>query len=205
MDIFITNFILGFILAAEFGQVSVEIFRQGINFGFKNAFLTSLGAVFAESIYLTLSVIGIILFLNEPSFLKIIWIIGGIVLFYIGISGLRKTLKAETIKETQKPKNKNSFATGFLLTFVHPLNLIWWIMILSPIIARESIMHSRLIAYLGGTGIIFGELAWWIILSIIASFWSKHISQKHLKLVSIISSILLIGFSIWFFYNGILS
>ncbi len=205
MDVFITNLILGFILAAEFGQVSVEIFRRGINFGFKNAILTSLGGAFADFIYLTLSVIGIILFLNEPNFLKILWIIGGIALFYIGISGLRKALKAETIERAQKIKGKNSFITGFLLNFIHPLNLIWWITILSPIIAREAIIHSRITAYLSGTGIVFGVLAWWIMLSIVASFWSKRISQKHLKLVSIISSILLIAFSLWFFYNGIIS
>lgn len=207
MDIFITNFILGFILAAEFGQVSVEIFRQGIHFGFKNAILTSLGGAFADFLYLSLSVIGIIVFLDNPDFLKILWIIGGIVLFYIGISGLRKTLKARAEKQKleQKAKNSNSFTIGFLLNFIHPLNLIWWITILSPIIAREAMIHSRITAYFSGTGIVFGVFAWWIILSIVASFWSKRISQKYLKIVSIISSILLIGFAIWFFYNGIVS
>ncbi len=201
MYVFITNFILGFILAAEFGQVSVEIFRRGINFGFKNAFLASLGGAFADFIYLTLSVFGIILFLNKPDFLKVLWVVGGIILFYIGINNLKKALKTEIIKETAEAKSGNAFAAGFLLNFLHPLNLVWWITILSPIIVKESMAHSRLSAYLSGTGIVFGVLGWWIILSIVASFWSKLLSQKHLKLISVISSILLMGFSVWFFYN----
>lgn len=202
MYVFITNFILGFILAAEFGQVSVEIFRRGINFGFKNAFLTSLGGAFADFMYLTLSVFGIILFLNKPDFLKTLWIAGGIILFYIGLNNLKKALKTKMIKETIKTKSDGAFVTGFLLNFVHPLNLIWWITILSPVIIKESMARSQLSAYLSGTGIVFGVLGWWIILSVAASFWSKLLSQKHLKLISVTSSILLMGFSVWFFYNG---
>ena len=204
MHNFITNFILGFILAAGFGQVSLEIFRRGISIGFKSAILTSLGATFADLIYLILSIFGMIFLLNEFNLLKILWFIGGIILFYLGIVFFKTALKRKDVRITQETKShSNSFIVGFLLNFIHPFNLVCWITILTPIIIKQITLDSRLSAFLNGTGIVFGVLAWWIILSFISSFCSKHLSLKRQKFISIICSITLIGFSVWFFYNGI--
>lgn len=72
---FLTNFALGFILAAEFGQVSIEIFRRGLRGGFRQAILVSFGGTFADFIYLNIAIAGILLFLNRPEILKFLWLI----------------------------------------------------------------------------------------------------------------------------------
>ncbi len=197
---FLTNFLLGFILAAEFGQVSIEIFRRGIQYGFKQAILTSLGGTFADLIYLSIAITGIILVLDRPDILRFLWVIGGMAMLYIGVSGVRSSLKEKEIV-SQYP-NTNSFMTGFLLNFAHPLNLIWWITLLSPILVKDMQKTSMATAYINGTGIVFGVFAWWLILSVLTVLARKQLTVRKLQYISAASSVILVGFSAWFFYQA---
>lgn len=197
---FLTNFALGFILAAEFGQVSVEIFRRGLKYGFRQAILTSLGGTFADFIYLNIAVTGIILVLNRPGILRFLWIIGGLVVLYTAVKGIRSSFEGTDIN--LQPQDTNPFVTGFLLNFIHPLNLIWWVTILSSIIVKDMQRTSVLTAYLNGSGIFFGVFGWWLALSIITAVAKSRFTLKALRSISGGSSIALLGFSFWFFYNA---
>jgi len=197
---FLTNFALGFILAAEFGQVSVEVFRRGLKYGFRQAVLTSLGGTFADFIYLNIAITGIILVLNQPVILRFLWIIGGLVILYIAVKGIRNYFEKTDIN--LQPQDTNPFITGFLLNFIHPLNLIWWVTILSSIIIRDIQQTSVLTAYLNGSGILFGVFGWWLILSTIITTTKQWFTLKVLRSISVSSSVVLLGFSFWFFYHA---
>lgn len=199
MPTFITNFFLGFFLAAEFGQVSMEIFRRGLSGGFKESFKTTLGGVLADFIYLNLAITGIIAFLNKQEILKALWLIGGFVVFYIATKGML------TFKEIHngEPKKTSAFLSGFLLNFIHPLNLVWWITILGSIIIADINKYSTLVAYLNGSGIIFGVFAWWLLLSVLTSYAKNWFTVKALQKTSLVASCILLGISFWFFYNAL--
>ncbi len=197
---FLTNFALGFILAMEVGQVSIEVFRRGTKYGFRHGILTALGGTFADLVYLNIAVTGIILVLNRPEILQLLWVIGGGVVLYLGINGIYNSPHEERLDA--KTKSTNSFIVGFLLNFIHPLNLIWWVTILSSIIIQDIQHTSKLTAYLNGSGILFGVFAWWLILCILLALARQWFTFRTMRIVSISSSYLLIGFSVWFFYNA---
>lgn len=198
---FLTNFALGFILAAEFGQVSIEIFRRGIRYGFWSAVLVSFGGSFADFIYLNIAITGVILILNDPNILKSLWVIGGCTVFYISINGIHDSFDKKDMPVSQT-KETNPFMAGFLLNFIHPINLIWWVTILSSIIVKDTQEMSVLTAYLNGTGIFIGVFVWWFILSLLTSIARQRITMHGMQYISMCSSLLLLGFSFWFFYNA---
>lgn len=197
---FFTNFALGFILAAEFGQVSVEVFRRGFRYGFKQAILVSLGGAFADFIYLNIAITSVILFLNHTSILKMLWIIGGFTILYISINGIRDAFQEKNIPI--ESKEINPFSAGFLLNFIHPVNLIWWTTILSSVIIKDIQNTSIQTAYFDGMGIFIGVFGWWLILSTLTVILRKRLTTKAMQYISMGSSFLLLGFSIWFFYNA---
>lgn len=198
MPTFLTNFALGFLLAAEFGQVSMEIFRRGLSGGFKESFKTTLGGVLADFIYLNLAITGIIAFLNKQEILKILWLVGGFVVFYIATKGIF------TFKEIHngEPKRTNAFLSGFLLNFIHPLNLVWWITILGSIIITDINKYSTFVTYLNGSGIILGVFTWWLLLSLLTGYAKNWFGVKTLQNISLAASVILLGISFWFFYNA---
>lgn len=198
---FLTNFALGFVLAAEFGQVSIEIFRRGLRYGFRQALLVSLGGTFADFIYLNIAIAGILLFLNRPEILKFLWLAGGLAVSYIAINGIKSARKEKSINI--EASGTHSFGTGFLLNFVHPINLIYWTTILGSILVKDINDTSLPTAYINGLGIPLGVLGWWLILSTLTSVARKWITPKVMQRVSMGSSILLLGFAVWFFYNAI--
>lgn len=198
---FLTNFALGFILAAEFGQTSIEIFRRGLRYGFKQALLVSAGGSFADFIYLNIAIGGILIFLNRPDILKILWVIGGITVTYIAIEGIRSARTEKVV--TEKRVDTHPFIAGFLLNFVHPVNLIYWITILGSILVKDVQETSFVTAYIDGMGIPLGVFGWWLVLSILTSVARKWITPKVMQHVSMGSSLLLLGFACWFFYNAL--
>ncbi len=197
---FLTNFALGFVLAAEFGQVSIEIFRRGLRGGFRQAILVSLGGTFADFIYLNIAIAGILLFLNRPEILKLLWVIGGLVVSYIAINGIKGALKEKEIGNIES--NIHPFIAGFLLNFVHPINLIYWVTILGSILVKDAQENSTLIAYLDGIGIPLGVFAWWLILSTLTSVARRWVTPKLMQYISMVSSVLLLGFALWFFISA---
>ncbi|MBI5798424.1 MAG: LysE family transporter [Candidatus Yonathbacteria bacterium] len=96
----------------------------------------------------------------------------------------------------------NPFVAGFLLNFVHPVNLIYWVTILGSILVKDIQETSFLTAYLDGMGIPLGVFGWWLALSSLTSFARQWITPRIMQHVSMGSSLLLLGFAFWFFFNA---
>lgn len=119
---------------------------------------------------------------------------------YIAVNGIKSALKEKSIDGPES--GLHPFVAGFLLNFVHPINLIYWTTILGSILVNDIRETSVVTAYLNGTGIVFGVFAWWLILSLLTAFARGWITSKVLQYVSMGSSILLLGFAFWFFFNA---
>ena len=198
-----TLFILAFIMSIEFGQTAAEIIRQGTGRGFKNAILVSFGACVAEIIFLALTMTGLIFFFSDPKLLKFVWVVGGIIIFYLGIQGFRNY--KNTIKvsgQLEKNNHRFPFITGLTINFLHPLNIIWWSGTLGPIILESANRNGFFIATLDGLGVPSGGLAWWIILSTTSSFLKKSFPESLIKKINLLSSSGLILFGVYFLYKA---
>lgn len=196
-------FLLAFIMSVEFGQTAAEIIRQGTGHGFKNAILASFGALFSEIIFLALTMTGIIFFFSDPKILKFVWVVGGIIIFYLGIQGFRNYKNTINLSsEPEKNYHRWPFITGLSINFLHPLNIIWWSGTLGPIILESANRNGFFIATIDGLGVPFGGLAWWTILSVTSSFLKKQFPKSLIKKINLLSSSGLMLFGIYFLYKA---
>jgi len=202
--IFFTNALLGLALVGEIGQVNLEILRRGIRYGFINAFLVVLGVVSADLVYLTLSLLGIITILNQPSILRALWIIGGLSIGIIAIQGFKSAMiPRDQDSACDKYDDSNPFVTGFSLNFLHPTNLIWWVTILGPIIISDLAAHAWPIVYLNGLGILAGGLIGCTLLASGAGMLRTRFPVWILRHVAIGSSCIMLMFALKFFYTAL--
>lgn len=197
---FFTFFALGFLLAAVFGQVSVEIFRRSINYGFWKAAFASVGSVLADFIYFNLVFSGLIFVLSEDWVLQILWIAGGIAVSYLAFRNLTRHTFRENNNE--RDDDTNPFFAGFLITILNPLGIIWWATIAGPMIATSMQSYSVTHVYFNSLGIVFGLFIWWLLFSFVVSKTKSRFNTRTLNIITKISSFVLFGFALWFFYNA---
>lgn len=197
---FFTYFVLGFLLAAVFGQVSVEIFRRSIKSGFWIAAIASAGSVLADFIYFNLVFSGLIFILNKEGILQVLWIIGGFVVSYLAIRNLTRRTFYENVNESTN--DTNPFFTGFLITILNPLGILWWSTIAGPMIVMSMRDYSTIHTYFNSLGIVFGLFAWWLLFSFVVSRTRSRLNARTLNIITKTSSFVLFGFALWFFYNA---
>lgn len=198
-------FALAFVMSMEFGQTAVEIVRQGTRQGFRNAFLVSLGAVFAEFLFLALTLTGLIFFFNNAEALKFVWLGGGMIVIFLGVQGLQNYRYVDSISTTEGRDNFSGikpFAAGVGINFLHPLNLVWWAGTLGPVILESIHQHGYTTAVVNGLGVPLGGFAWWILLSCAVSYAKESFSESVVSKINLVSSIGLLLFGLYFLYRA---
>lgn len=196
-------FLLAFVMSVEFGQTAAEIIRQGTGHSFKNAVLVSFGAFVAEVLFLALTLTGFIFLFSDPGLLKFVWATGGIIIFHLGIQGLRNYKNVITLSNGPEGNNHRwPFVTGLTINFAHPLNIVWWSGTLGPIVLESAHNNGFFSATLDGLGVPFGGLAWWIILSSTSALMKKSIPGSLIKNINLLSSLGLILFGVYFLYRA---
>jgi len=189
---FISNFILGIALALPLGPVTLEILNRGLKNGPKNSLLFVAGAMLAELIYFSIVFFG----LNEiaESFFvqNILGFMGVGFLIYLGIGNLKEFFSKK--KKESENNNKNPFLAGFLITFLSPLNLFMW----AGIIAVAMNSNPSLFTI---SGILWGILISYIVVSLIGSFGKKVMNKKRIKYISLIAGLFLIFYGFKMLFN----
>jgi len=193
---------MGIALAMPIGPVVMEIIRRGTRSGFLSAFLVSLGATVADIFYLIVIFTGIYYFINNSIVQTGMWILGFVILIYLGIEGLRDFLKKDIKLKQEKSRHKNSFIAGMLLGFSSPTAFLWWIGIFGSIMVTAN---NPYIAMQNGLLITLGIVIWELFLSVLTHYGKKILTNRVLRYVSVVSGIILIYFGLYFGYKAILS
>jgi threonine/homoserine/homoserine lactone efflux protein len=198
------NIILGLSLAAPIGPVNLEIIKRGLNAGFTQAFLTGMGANFADATYLTLIFFGLTSFLNI-ALLKIALGIGGsIILIYLGFTSAKDFFpEYAAAGNRQKRIFKNSFVTGYFLAVSSPMTIVWWTGVFGALLASQTDVQTNLSAFLSCLTILLGCFIWVIFLATALHWGKKIINDKMVGLISLIAGSCLIVFGIYFLYRTV--
>ncbi len=198
---FFVCFSIGFFASLQFGQSSFYIFQKSMERGFFLGMTAVAGFCLAETGYLFLSLSGSAVIFQKLIPEIYLWVLGGITLLFAGYQGIRSSINSFHPRQNVK-KGGNVFVTGFLLTAVHPINLFWWIGVLSPLIIADMLKNSWFIAAIDGSGVIFGEL---LVLSVVVFATSRlraNVSNDIAFRMTKIAAFILILFSFWFFYKA---
>jgi threonine/homoserine/homoserine lactone efflux protein len=137
---------------------------------------------------------GFTTFFTSPDVKKVIGLIGGFMLMFMGITLLR-TMKKSVNEATNLPYN--SFITGILTTVANPYFFIWWATIGAALVisATEFGIYGLL---------VFVVVHWccdlvWDQLISFTVFRTRHLWTKKVRTVIFgICAVVLIGFGLWY-------
>ncbi len=197
------NILLGLSLAAPFGPVNVEIVRRGLDSGFKQAFVTGLGAMTADATYLTIIFFGLVSFLKMPLMKIFFALIGSLILIYLGVGSVKDFLGKTDYDEKQNRRFfKNPYVAGYVIALSCPITIVWWTGVFGALLASQDSIQTNFSAYLSCLTILFGCFIWIVFLSAALHRGRKIVSEKMIRFVSLIAGMCLTGFGAVFLYRA---
>ncbi len=192
----VEGFILGLGAAVPLGPINILMMNESIK-EYRNGVLIGLGAMSADLTYLFLILFGVITYFNQPEILSALSLFGGIFLLYLSYSLF--TLRNKQVK-TDAVQMKHSsiklYLKGFMLTFVNPYTVGFWLSVSGYIATKELYPFVTLFGTLSA-------ILLWVTLMPYFVHKSRHrISQKVSYWMSLFSSIILFSFAIMMFINS---
>jgi len=186
-------------MAAPIGPVKSVLLNTGIKNGFFHAWFFSLGALTTDIMYMFIVYFGVGQFIDSPLMRIVLWSFGCFVLLYTGIENLLSLHKIEmNLKSGKRVRLRKSILSGFFMSLLNPLTILFWLGIYGSILANTAGVSTGYQIFINSIAILAGIILVDFIMSFLSSGARKLLSTKLLKIVSLISSIIMIGFGIFF-------
>ena len=127
---FLEGFLLGMGAAIPLGPINILIMNTALK-DYKSAVSIGFGALSADTLYLTLILLGIATFLSHPYVLTVLGVLGSIFLLYMAYLIFKDRFKTlDTAKHSTTCKGIAKFyMQGFTLTFINPYTVAFWLSI----------------------------------------------------------------------------
>ena len=209
IQIFIGSIIVAFSGAAAPGPMLTLVITSVAEKGFWTSFFIVLGHCILELFVVISFVLGILKYLNNPLLLKIIGLIGGIFLLYLGgnilYSVFRKKIKVDfksTIKKNSMNKKSIFIITlkGIMISLMNPYWYIWWISIGAAFLIRSVNFNT-----IGITSFYIGHISadfiWYLFIGFLVSTGRKFFNQKIYNGILISCSLFLFYLAVRFIMN----
>lgn len=203
MSLFLSYVLLGLSLAAPIGPVNAAQLDRGIKFGFLHSWLVGIGAMIADGIYMLIVYLGLVTFIDAPFVQTFLWLFGAFVLVYTGIESFISAGKIDIKNTRNREPLYRAFFSGFMMSLTNPLTILFWLGIYGSILARTASTATKNELILYSSAIIVGLLLWDLTMATVSSSFRKVLTSRLLILISAISGLSLIGFGIYFGYQGI--
>lgn len=142
---------------------------------------------------------GLVQFIDSPLMKILLWSFGCFVLTYTGIENLLTLKKVELdLKFKKTTRLRHSILSGFFMALLNPLTILFWLGIYGSIMAgsTENLTGYQIIIY--SLAILAGISIVDITMATISSGARKFLTSTLLKTISILSSIAIIGFGMYF-------
>lgn len=194
---------LGITLAAPIGPVNSARLDKGIKNGFWHAWIVGTGSMIADGIFMIMIYFGLVHFLDIPIIQIFLWLFGGFVLIYSGVESILGANKFPLDKRRQKDSLLKCFLTGFIMSITSPLSILFWLGIYGSILAKTASTYGTGHLLLYSSMIFLGLALWDIFVAALTSGLRNYLNFKILTSVSIISGLSLIGFGLYFGFQGI--
>jgi len=195
MVTFLDNLFLGIALALPLGPVTLEILRRGLQLNFLESIKTAIGAFSAELTYFIIVYLGLASLSNYFSVKISLGILGIGFLGYLSAGNI-----ADFINKVDYEKKKligSSFNTGYLVTFLNPMNFFMWAGIIGGFFAQNTSLWVS-------SGVLFGIFPCLFAYSFF-SLGRKFLNKKILRYISLIAGLFLAYYAINFIIQLVFS
>lgn len=198
IDIFLKGLVIGFVIAAPVGPISLLCIHRSLINGFKAGLMTGFGAALADGIYGLIAAFG----LTAISSLLVahqLWIrgLGGLFLIYLGL----KLFLAKSAHKLQGQKSEKSLlhavATTFFLTLTNPMTILSFVAIFAGL-GVGTVDSTYIQALIMVSGVVMGSAVWWIFLSgVVTFFLHKRMTDLWLRIINRFSGVIMMVFGIF--------
>jgi L-lysine exporter family protein LysE/ArgO len=204
LGIFFSYILLGLSLAAPIGPVNAAQLDRGIKWGFFPAWFVGLGAITADALYMLIVYMGVVHLLDTPFVKTFLWLFGGFVLIYTGIESMVSAKEIKASHERSAEPLYKSFFAGFIMSITNPLTILFWLGIYGSVLAKTASSYGTQTLILYSCAIFIGLLTWDIVMAAVSSGFRKLLNERILTGIAVISGLALIGFGLFFGWQGIL-
>ncbi|EDP6904992.1 LysE family transporter [Campylobacter upsaliensis] len=186
--------LLGIGVAVPFGPVNLLTLSYAL-VSFRSAFFVGFGALMGDVFYLTLLNFGLLHFLNQTWFLKILAIFGFCFFTYIAFLTLRKKPKN---LEIQKSKVSNSlfksFLKGLFLNLLNPYVIGFWLSFASLSVSNQYPIALTL-------GLVSFIFIWILALPFFVGKFSHLFKAKVIYYINVFSALIIEYFALNLLYK----
>ncbi|WP_080846192.1 LysE family transporter [Cytobacillus gottheilii] len=205
LTILCSYIILGFTLAAPIGPVNSARLDKGIKNGFWHAWAVGAGSMIADGVYMLIVYLGMVQFLQIPLVQVFLWLFGGFILIYSGVEGMLSSSKITLTETRGKESLFKCFLTGFIMSITSPLTILFWLGIYGSVLAKTVQMNGTgsLIVY--SSMIFLGLMLWDVLVAGLTTGLRRFLTKNSLRFIGISSGLSLIGFGLYFGYQGIVA
>lgn len=222
LQIFTLGLALGLYAAAMPGPINLEVIRRSISRGPRIGLSFGIGAALADVTFVLLSSLGALALINSlPLWGKgIMWLTGAIILFVLGVRGLRARYPVKTISisgsiPTQEeprmvvPKVTTvdmvgSFLLGLALTLSSPPTIMFWVFN-SLMVASTHLTggeeQNRNVPYLLAAGVAVACFSWVTGAVYVTSRFHRNLQPRTYVWVERIAGGTLCGFATYALYE----
>jgi len=201
--IFGSAFLIGFSGALMPGPMFALVLSGSSKSGFKAGPLTVLGHGILELALVIGLVLGLGSLLQNETVFKIIGIVGGAVLVYLGIDMIRSIRQAKIdLEKGGKDPGKSLIFHGIIASLSNPYWIMWWATIVMALIlsASKYKLWGVIVFFIGH---ILSDLVWYSSVSFAVDRGRKFLSQKVYKGIIAVCGVFLIGFGIYFISGAV--
>ncbi len=207
LEMIISSFIVGFLVAVPPGAVTVVAAQKSILYGFKDSMFFTIGSCLSDIFYILIVLFGIApLFADGILFKIIFWYFSSILLFYFGFDAFRAFKKKIAFSNNpggHKTLIKN-IVSGILITLSNPMTIAGWLVIAGGFFTHwkaswPSIQHYGIFSIIF---MMFGVLCWFIPLLFVISKVKYILNNTIIKGFVLLSGLFFISVGLFSFFSA---
>lgn len=197
MDLLITGFIAGFVLASSIGPIAFLCMQRCLERGFWSGFVSGLGVASADAVYSAVAAFGLT-FISTFLLGKQFWlqIVGIVFLLYLGLKALFKAPHAISKKCANNKGLLNDYASIFLLTLTNPMTIIMFMGVFTGAGLMQSNRDYVSASFLV-LGFFLGSALLYSILCAVVELFHRRANSRFPTIANRVSGLIILGFALF--------
>jgi L-lysine exporter family protein LysE/ArgO len=202
---FVKGFLFSIALCLDLGVVNLAIMKTGLDRGFGASLRIGIGSCFGDAFYMSLALLGWTAVFHFLAVQWVLWIGGTLVLLWLARNMIRDTIKPKNLNTDGEAMNSRSawsdLVIGAALALSSPTLILSFVAIAGPVVADLDIRDSEvLISFV--VGFVTAGVLWSIMIALLGS-QSKRVGTNAVRILSMLSAILFLGFAGKLFWDGL--
>jgi threonine/homoserine/homoserine lactone efflux protein len=198
MEIIVNGIISGIILAFLIGPVFFTIIQTSIEKGFQSGVFVAIGASLSDSLYILVSYLGLVQFMEQENFRHYMAYSGGLIMLGFGIYYLlvkrRRLAQFSFQTEVEGGPWLKLVGKGFLINSLSPMVLFFWIATVGVATTRLGYVHPGKATLFFAT-IVVTVFSTDVIKAKLADKLRTLITPRFIRIMNIVLGIVMIVFA----------